>query len=55
MMSLEELMTLIKHGAMEKAIYTRNENAFASEWRNCHQLSPMRMLSTLSAQSKVRF
>ena len=27
MMSLEELMTLIKHRAMEIAVYTQNENA----------------------------
>ena len=28
MMSSEELMTLIKHRAIEKVVYTRNENAF---------------------------
>ena len=58
-MSLEELMTAIKHRAMEKAVYTRNENAVKIRMEELPPIIPKqlktRMLSTVSTQSKVRF
>ena len=40
MMSLEELMTLIKHRAMEKAVYTRNEIAFTIKMEELPPIIP---------------